>query len=454
VFALDAEHAWACGDVGIILARQPSGPQPKPQPTKATSRTWGHDSIGVGKPSETWYLAEGSTGTNEQGSFETWVLVQNPNNTPANVTLTYMTDKGPVKGPSETLAANSRKTYDVSATVQNTWEVSTKVQANVPVIAERAMYGNGRTWGHDSIGVSEPSKTWYLAEGSTGTNEQGSFETWILVQNPNKQATKVSLTYMTSTGPKEGPQVTVPANSRKTFNVADTIANEWEVSTMVDSNLPVIAERAMYGQDRTWGHDSIGVSDPATSWYLAEGCTGTGFETWVLVQNPNAEDARVELTYMTAEGPVQGPSVVIPARSRKTFDVSKDVPNNYSVSTLVSSDKPVIAERAMYGGNRTWGHDSIGTTAPNPTWYLAEGSTGQGFETWVLVQNPNAEDAQVHLTFMTNTGEEDGPSVTVPGKSRVTVNVAETVSDKWEVSTKVSADRPVIAERAMYGDPK
>jgi hypothetical protein len=43
----------------------------------------------------------------------------------------------------------------------------------------------------------------------------------------------------------------------------------------------------------------------------------------------------------------------------------------------------------MYGGNRTWAHDSIGVTAPAPVWYLAEGSTEGGMETWVLVQNPN-----------------------------------------------------------------
>ncbi|MBN2028535.1 MAG: DUF4397 domain-containing protein, partial [Actinobacteria bacterium] len=43
-----------------------------------------------------WYLAEGCT----EADFETWVLVQNPNDTPATVGLTFMTDTGAVAGPS------------------------------------------------------------------------------------------------------------------------------------------------------------------------------------------------------------------------------------------------------------------------------------------------------------------------------------------------------------------
>ncbi len=206
---------------------------------KPTSRTWAHDSIGVATGSPDWYLAEGCTGE----GFETWVLVQNPGDKPANIQLTYMTPEGAKPGPSETLPANSRKTYNVADTVPGAWQVSTKVHSNKPVVAERAMYGNGRIWGHDSVGVSKPSQDWYLAEGCTGAG----FETWVLVQNPGDKPAKVSLTYMTPSGPVNGPSETIAANSRTTFNVAETVPGLLEVSTKVTSNVPVIAERAMYG---------------------------------------------------------------------------------------------------------------------------------------------------------------------------------------------------------------
>jgi hypothetical protein len=116
----------------------------------------------------------------------------------------------------------------------------------------------------------------------------------------------------------------------------------------------------MYGNGRQWAHDSIGASAADTNWCLAEGSTGPGFETWVLVQNPNDTEARVTLTYILGDSTRDGPTVTLPAHSRRTFDVADTVGQVWEVSTIVTSDKPVIAERAMYGNGRAWGTDSIG----------------------------------------------------------------------------------------------
>ena len=391
-----------------------------------------------------WYLAEGSTGP----GFETWVLVQNPGDRPARVQLTYMTASGKVDGPALTLAPFTRKTFNVADTVPGQFEVSTKVTADRPVVAERAMYGNGRQWGTDSIGISYPDRTWYLAEGSTGAG----FETWVLVQNPNDEAANVALTYMTPSGQVAGPVVALPPNTRKTFNVADTVPGQFEVSTKVTADRPVVAERAMYGNGRQWGTDSIGVDEPAATWYLAEGSTGGGVETWVLVQNPGDAAAHVKLTYVTDTGSVRGPEFVVGPGSRVTRSVADSLPGRWSVSTTVTSDRPVVAERAMYGNARTWATDSVGVSRAASTWCLAEGSTGAGFETWVLVQNPGAQPAKVGLTYMTPGGKVAGPVVMLGPGSRTTFNVADTVKGQYEVSTEVTASRPVNVERAEYGN--
>jgi len=113
-----------------------------------------HDSIGVTAAARDWYLAEGSTGISEEGYFETWVLVQNPGGSTADVTLTYMTPSGTVEGPSLKLDPNTRQSVNVA----DIWSVSTRVTSNQPVIAERSMYWNTpdvyRQAAHDSIGVS------------------------------------------------------------------------------------------------------------------------------------------------------------------------------------------------------------------------------------------------------------------------------------------------------------
>jgi hypothetical protein len=150
------------------------------------------------------------------------------------------------------------------------------------------------------------------------------------------------------------------AKSRTSLNVADSVKDEWSVSTKVTADNPVIAERSVYWNNRIEGHDSIGVSTPETTWYLAEGSTNGGFETWVLVQNPGDTEANVQITYMTPTGDKPGPALKLSPKTRQTVNVADTVKDEWSVSTQVSSDKPVIAERAVYWNNRAGGHDSIG----------------------------------------------------------------------------------------------
>jgi len=104
-----------------------------------------------------------------------------------------------------------------------------------------------------------PAGTWYLAEGATA----GNFDCWVLVMNPDEQQTaKVKLTFLTKEqGRVEGPTLDLPPGKRHSFHVDDYVTT-FDVSTLVSSEngVPVVAERAMYDDARTWAHDSVGYS--------------------------------------------------------------------------------------------------------------------------------------------------------------------------------------------------
>jgi hypothetical protein len=51
---------------------------------------------------------------------------------------------------------------------------------------------------------------------------------------------------MTPSGPVDGPEPTLEGGTRQTLNVADTVRSMWSVSAQVESDEPIIAERAMY----------------------------------------------------------------------------------------------------------------------------------------------------------------------------------------------------------------
>jgi len=168
------------------------------------------------------------------------------------------------------------------------------------------------------------------------------------------------VTYMTSDGPSTQPTTTMPANSRKTVHVNDVVTNS-DTSIAVSSDRQIIAERAMYWDNGTGraGHETVGVTAPATTWYLAEGSTAWGFETFVCIQNPNATVAQVTVTYMTNNGPVDGGVWTIAPDSRVTINVNDHLPNQ-DTSIKLTCAQPIMAERAMYWNNRGGGHCSIG----------------------------------------------------------------------------------------------
>jgi len=108
---------------------------------------------GVAQPF-TWYFAEGYTG----GTFDTYILLMNPNSSPANVTVTFMKPDGSTKSVNPTIGANSRYTIKVDDVAgMGDTGFGTKVTSDICIVAERAMYWSnysGGSGGHNTMGTT------------------------------------------------------------------------------------------------------------------------------------------------------------------------------------------------------------------------------------------------------------------------------------------------------------
>jgi len=400
----------------------------------------------------TWYLAEGSTAW----GFDCWLSIINPNKSAVTCNITYMPTDGGNVTQQVTLGAQSRATVypkdklagkDFSTRVQCTDKTKT-------IAVDRTMTwtGTGATTpeAHSSVGVTSPAKAWFLPEGSTAWG----FECWLLIQNPNPKAVTAHVTYMIEGGAPVNKDKEIPANSRKTFNVADDVGNK-DTSIQVSCEEGIIPERAMYRNKRREGHDSIGTTTSATDYFLAEGTSAWGFTSYVLVQNPGAEGAQITLTYMTPAGPASQSPFTMPAKSRKTIRVN-DVPGmgNTDFSTHVHSNVPIIAERSMYWDNGTGEacHDSIGMDAPHTTFYLPDGQVGSDVETFTLVQNPNATPVNITVTYLLPSGAPVTFNDSVPANSRKTYNMKDkgVSGQAGIVVTSTTAGKKIMCERSMY----
>lgn len=106
---------------------------------------------------------------------------------------------------------------------------------------------------------------------------------------------------------------------------------------------------------------------------------------------------------------------------------------------------------SMYRNKRREGHGSVGASWLSRDYYLSEGSPAWGFTSYVLVQNPNSNSANVTPTYMTPGGPKAFGPVPMPPFSRKTVKVNDVSGmGNTDFSTQVHADQPVMAERSMY----
>ena len=267
--------------------------------------------------------------------------------------------------------------------------------------------------------------------------------------------------------------VQVAPFSRKTIPAAiiPDLANR-AFALIVDATQPIVAERAMYfgtTATRLWsgGAAAAGVTAPAATWYFAEGVTGTFFDTFILLMNPDAVDAQVTLRYLLDSGETIDVPKVVPARGRLTVNVETESdprPHRGAMSTLVTSDRPIVAERSVYWataeGAQPWGesHTSPGAPAAAPRWVLAEGRTGGAlnFHTYVLLANPGPQPAETTVQFLPESGMPVVKTYDVAAMSRFTIDVTAEAPELRDRSfmtlISTSGDVPIVVERSMYWD--
>jgi hypothetical protein len=154
----------------------------------------------------------------------------------------------------------------------------------------------------------------YFAEGASSAF----FTTRFALVNPDPtRSATVVLRFSDSRGQHffTAPVISLPPRSRRTIEPKADLADDGfplvpppgaahvEFSTVVRSNLPVVADRTMtWDQSGYASHAEGAIVTPADTWYLAEGATIAGFELFYLIQAVDP-DVVIDVTYLLASGP-------------------------------------------------------------------------------------------------------------------------------------------------------
>jgi len=320
----------------------------------------------------------------------------------------------------------------------------------------------------------------------------------VRVTNPNSQyAIRTSgFTYTgNSSAPPPSSSLTVtslsPASGPRSGGTVVTVTGSGFVSgarvsigTLVASNVVFVSStqlRATTPYSSTTGARDVRVTNPNSTYavrgsgfsyssattatqtsastfsrFLAEGAQTDQMSTQLAIANAEPADAKVNLTFMDADGQTTAIAVDVPARSRQTVDLAT-VPElaGRTFSTRVDANQPVAVDRVV-------ALDAQGSSAsletavdrPSATWYFAEGSTVDPMELFYLVQNPGTTPAKVQVRYLL----PDGAPVTrihdVAAGSRATIWVDR--EGAALASTDVAAEitsldgTPIVVERSLY----
>jgi CSLREA domain-containing protein len=416
------------------------------------------------------HLAEGATGT----FWQTSIFVLNPSPTPTTATLSFLTAGGDTKTTSVPLTGPGHAVINpalLPGLEQATF--STVVRAVTPIVASRTMrWGDdGQLGAHAEQAVSQPRTTWYFGEGATGC-----FKLFYLFVNPNPQPAEMTVTYVRRA--PEAPVVlsyVVPPFSRYTVPVNDQPGLAFaEVGAQIEvtNGVPIVAERAMYSScyGASWrgGHESAAAPSPATSWYLAEGATGSFFDLYILLANFKPADAEVDVRYLLADGTSFTKPYVVPANSRLTIDVAGEDARLAATSAgaVVTSTNavPIVVERSQWWPHGHWyeGHASAAAPQAGVEWQLAGGEAGgpRGSRAYLLIANTSAAagQAQVRLVFDDRTTADLPQPVTLAAYGRTTLdlgNVFPAARGKTFgviVQSLGATPAPIVVELSIYND--
>jgi hypothetical protein len=389
-------------------------------------RRGGHNSPGVASTAPTWYLAEGVT-----GFFNTFILITNPSTTTdAQVQVKYLRE---VSGPltqSIVVPKNGRFTIPVNAGLDLDGDQTPETFLNEPfstvisstngvnIAVERAMYWNNFTAGHESTAVTAPNTKWLFAEGATGGGASFSWDTYLLLANPNDAADAAcEVTFFKEDGTTVKAGANVARNKRFTLHVAELpgMANtSFSTQILCDNNVPVIAERAMYwntnGVIFSEGHNTAGVNAEALQWAFAEGKEGRHendipYFSFFLVSNASGSPLNLRATFVREDGTGIVKTFTVDPQSRFTIPTGSYPElqhQRFSAFLESTNNLPFVAERAVYWGEGLYaGHASVGTP-----WTATIGT-------------PAAVNLTPTITAITpNTGNVlGGSSVTITGKN-------------------------------------
>jgi hypothetical protein len=323
------------------------------------------------------------------------------------------------------------------------------------MVVDRTAADESRAQPLAPVGVAVPASdaavsTWYCAEGTSAAG--GRADEVVYLSNLDDRVAHARVTVMA--GEQGGTKVVpldVPGRSVVPVRVSDVLPAA-EPGVLVEaSGARVVVTHGLTGN----GDVAIGpcASSPSPRWHFAAANTGRGSLVWLALFNPTADDAIVDVSFVTDGGPVAPESlhgVVVPRASRVSIPVHEAAARRVLVGTVVAARRgQVVAEQSMTLDG-TDGRKGLAVSLGAPElarrWELPTGLVGPGRAQQVVIANPGENPVDATVQIELDAAAELAPQrVTVAPGTALNVDLG-LVPTGVGFSTAVRASEPVVVE--------
>lgn len=336
--------------------------------------------------STSWSFGDGVKDTVSSRDF---FLVFNPNNEPADVTLTLYGESGELVSRTITIRAERRGGWsvdDIAGLPDGVF--AAKITSTLPVVAAQSHYELPTQRGYGLVGTPgagavagalpsiEFDDSFYDSNGDdSGHRSRHAANAYISILNANDQPASVTLNFLLDVSGSGDPPpvtrtVTVGANSRGTFSVRDLgLAPGSEFGVVYRADRPVTVTGSVYqGQDGT-GINAM--TKAATVWDFGEGFmsrtrAGREVQEDIYFFNPGATEFDVTVTFFFIDGTTLSTTKSVDALEledvkvhRLTELVGRAEDQWYGVR--VSAPAPIVASMEHWDGSIGGGFGTFGT---------------------------------------------------------------------------------------------
>ncbi|HBY95638.1 MAG TPA: hypothetical protein DEP84_17070, partial [Chloroflexi bacterium] len=351
-------------------------------------------------------------------TYSSGFQVQNLSGNTANISITFYNQDGSVAGStSDTIAANSSKTYFPIPVVSNGFNGSAVISSDQPVAAITNLLGNYPTYGGSTTGFTSGANSVGLPLIMRNNN---GFSTWFNVQNTGSSPANVTVTYRPAPGqPGNSGQTdtaTIQPGAAKTFNQADKsgLGSTFIGSATVASDQPVVA---MVNQVGTGGIQALLMYDGFTGGSNTVQAplimaNNSGFFTGLSIQNVGGSDTTATIDYSANTAGAFNPTdetVSIPAGGSAVVlqNAGQWGSNKYIGGATVSASQPLeVVVNQLKIGTVSFGTAYEGFNPTNLTDKVSAPllmANNSGFYTGVQCQNTSGSSTTVSVAYGPNT---------------------------------------------------